>query len=243
MSHLEHISTPPKIIFFTDFDGTITTIDSNDYLVAKLGYGEKLLDQSNLDVLEGRVPLRQALLDQMHSINYSLEECIEFQCKFIELDQHFVTFYRWARASNIPVIILSGGLQPLIRALLAKLLDPEEASAIELHCNDIEAEADDTDVHRRRNWRVKLHDESDFGFDKAARIRKCTEKFLQEVPGSLRPALLFAGDGVSDLGAARSCDLLFAKSGQDLVKYCESENIAYTAFDTWEKILEVTKVI
>ncbi|KAH9205879.1 HAD-like domain-containing protein [Leptodontidium sp. 2 PMI_412] len=237
MSGPEQVSTPPKIVFFTDFDGTITTIDSNDYLVAKLGYGEKLLDQSNLDVLEGRVSLREALVDQMHSINYSLEDCIEFQCKFIELDHGFVTFYRWARAFNIPVIILSGGLQPLIRALLAKLLDPEEASAIELHSNDVEPEvidpeAIDADVHRRRNWKVKLHDESDFGFDKAARIRKSTEKLLQGVPESSRPALLFAGDGV-----------LTSAPLAHLVKYCEGENIGFTPFDNWEEILRITQAI
>lgn len=149
----------------------------------------------------------------MHSLNHSLEECIDFQCKFIELDQHFVTFYHWAKASNIPVIILSGGLRPLILALLAKLLGPEETSKIELISNEVETADDDTDVHCRRNWKVRLHDESDFGFDKAAQIKKYAEK-LQGVPESERPAFLFAGDGVSDLCAARSCDLLFAKSGK-----------------------------
>jgi 2,3-diketo-5-methylthio-1-phosphopentane phosphatase len=157
-------------------------------------------------------------VDQMHSINHSLEECIEFQNKFIELDQHFVTFYHWAKASNIPVIILSGGLQPLIRALLAKLLGPGEASEIELISNGVETADDDTDVHRRRKWKVRLYDESDFGFDKAAQIKKYAEK-LQGVPESERPALLFAGDGVSDLCAARSCDLLFAKSGKGALAF------------------------
>lgn len=152
-------------------------------------------------------------MDQMHSINHSLEECIEFQCKFIELDQQFATFYRWAKASNIPVIILSGGLRPLIRALLAKLLGPEEASEIELLSNEVETVEADIDVHRCRKWKVRLHDESEFGFDKAAQIKKYVEK-LQGVPESERPALLFAGDGVSDLCAAHMCDLLFAKSGK-----------------------------
>jgi len=101
---------------------------------------------------------------------------------------------------------------------------------------------DDTDVHRRRKWKVRLHDERNFGFNKAAQIKKYTEK-LQGVPESVRPTLLFAGDGVSDLCAARSCDLLFAKSGKDLVKYCERENIAFTTFDDWQEILNATRTI
>lgn len=154
----------------------------------------------------------------MHSLNHSLEDCIAFQCKFIDLDQHFVTFYRWAKASNIPVTILSGGLQPLIRALLAKLLGPEEASEIAVISNEVEIANDDVNVQSNRKWKVRLRDESEHGFDKAAEIKKYTEK-LQGVPESERPALLFAGDGVSDLCAARSCDLLFAKAGKGYVSF------------------------
>lgn len=32
-SNLPYMKTNPKIIFFTDFDGTITLQDSNDFLV------------------------------------------------------------------------------------------------------------------------------------------------------------------------------------------------------------------
>lgn len=162
----------------------------------------------------------------MHSINHCLEECIEFQCKFIELDLQFVTFYHWAKASNIPVIILSGGLQPLIRALLAKLLGPEEASEIEVISNEVEAVDDHAAVNSHRNWKVRLRDESDFGFDKAAQIKKYVEE-LQGEPEIERPALLFAGDGVSDLCAARSCDLLFAKSGKGAPAFRALSAISY----------------
>ncbi|CRK40314.1 hypothetical protein BN1708_020694, partial [Verticillium longisporum] len=45
-----------------------------------------------------------------------------------------------------------------------------------------------------------------------------------------RPIMLYAGDGVSDLSAARETDLLFAKAGKDLVTYCERENVPFVTF-------------
>lgn len=144
-----------------------------------------------------------------------MEQCIDFQCKHIELDPHFVTFYHWAKTSNIPVIILSGGLRPLILALLTKLLGPEEAAAVELISNDVEFTGDDNkkESDGQRNWKVTFHDASDLGCDKAAQIEKYTTKY-RGLTDAERPALLFAGDGITDMCAARSCDLLFAKAGK-----------------------------
>lgn len=55
--------------------------------------------------------------------------------------------------------------------------------------------------------------------------------------------MLYAGDGVSDLSAARESDLLFAKEGQDLVTYCEREGIPFTTFKDWTDIERETKQI
>ena len=49
--------------------------------------------------------------------------------------------------------------------------------------------------------------------------------------------MFYAGDGVSDLSAARETDLLFAKKGRDLVTYCEREGVPFTVFEDWRDIL------
>ncbi|KAJ4302697.1 hypothetical protein N0V90_001587 [Kalmusia sp. IMI 367209] len=180
------MSDVPEIVFFTDFDGTITTIDSNDHLVY-----------------------------QMHSLNHSLEDCIEFQRKTIHLDAGFRTFYDWAKASNVPVVILSGGLRPLILALLGKVLREAEIPEVELFSNEVEHSHDNITADFRRNWSVRLHDESEFGIDKGVIIQQYVKKW-SSLSENDRPTILFAGDGVSDLSAARAYDLLFAKGGKGL---------------------------
>lgn len=52
-----------------------------------------------------------------------------------------------------------------------------------------------------------LHD-SHFGHDKSIEIRP-----YANLPDLERPTMFYAGDGVSDLSAAKETDLLFAKKG------------------------------
>jgi len=63
------------------------------------------------------------------------------------------------------------------------------------------------------------------------------------MPSNERPTLLYAGDGVSDLSAARETDLLFAKAGHHLITYCERKGIPFTTFEDWSSILKETKDI
>ena len=49
---------------------------------------------------------------------------------------------------------------------------------------------------------------SGFGHDKSLTLRP-----YAQLPADKRPTLFYAGDGVSDLSAARETDLLFAKKG------------------------------
>lgn len=71
--------------------------------------------------------------------------------------------------------------------------------------------------------------------------------------------MFYAGDGVSDLSAAKETDLLFAKKGQglwicscqsclanhfvDLVKYCIKEKVPFTEFEDWTTITSTVKDI
>lgn len=55
--------------------------------------------------------------------------------------------------------------------------------------------------------------------------------------------MFYAGDGVSDLSAAKETDLLFAKKGHDLVNYCVRENVPFEVFEDWSSILSTVQSI
>lgn len=48
---------------------------------------------------------------------------------------------------------------------------------------------------------------------------------------------------MSDLSAARETDLLFAKKGHDLIRYCVKQNVPFTVFEDWSSILDKVKEI
>src|SRR5688572_6294440 len=86
------MATNPKFIFFTDFDGTITTADSNDYMTDNLGYGREKRVQGNHDVLFGRLNFRDSFQGMMDSITTPFNECIDILLKNIVLDPGFKEF-------------------------------------------------------------------------------------------------------------------------------------------------------
>jgi 2-hydroxy-3-keto-5-methylthiopentenyl-1-phosphate phosphatase len=122
-------------------------------------------------------------------------------------------------------------MKPIIHALLVKLVGQDAANNIEIVANDVK-------VHDDGSWDIVYRDESGFGHDKSRAIKP-----YAELPKEERPMLFYAGDGVSDLSAARETDLLFAKAGRDLITYCEREGIPYTVFHNYTDIHDKVKAI
>ncbi|KAH7355039.1 HAD-like domain-containing protein [Rhexocercosporidium sp. MPI-PUGE-AT-0058] len=236
-STLPAMATSPKYIFFTDFDGTITQRDSNDFLTDNLGYGQALRKQGNQDVLHDRMSFRDSFQGMMDSVKTPYDQCIKTLLENIKLDVGFKQFFEWARQNNMPVVVLSSGMEPIIRALLTHLVG-KEADEIQIVSNDV-APREGKSINEEGGWQIVFHDDSHFGHDKSLEIRP-----YGQLPDSERPIMFYAGDGVSDLSAAKETDLLFAKKGQDLITYCVRESVPFTVFEDWSSILaDVKKVV
>ncbi|KAI0966869.1 HAD-like domain-containing protein [Xylaria arbuscula] len=232
---LPALRTNPKAIFFTDFDGTITLQDSNDWLTDNLGFGVELRRQGNKEVLYNGRPFRDAFQEMLDSVTRPFDQCVELLLQNVKLDPAFKEFAAWCQANNVPIVVLSGGMQPIIRALLAHLLGDEEASVMQIVSNDVKPRPGKS-INDENGWDIQYHDESSFGHDKSLEIRPYAAL-------SDRPVMFYAGDGVSDLSAAKETDLLFAKTGRDLVTYCEKENVPFTVFHDFSDIHKVVTAV
>lgn len=127
----------------------------------------------------------------------------------VQLDEHFLDFYNWAKSVSMPIVVLSGGLKPLIETTLQhfKLLD------IEVVANSVTVRDGFKSINEDGGWRVQFRDDSPYGNDKAEAIKPYA-KYVERMGEAERPILLYAGDGISDIGAAGHTDLLFAKQGE-----------------------------
>ncbi|AWU74627.1 uncharacterized protein C5L36_0A12050 [Pichia kudriavzevii] len=226
----------PQAILFTDWDGTVTLQDSNDMLTDNLGMGHPARMVLNDKLIEGTLNFRDAFYDMLASVSdngHSLDKCIGYLLEHVQLDPGFKETVVWCHENDIPVVVVSSGMDRVIRALLKNLIEDEKLqNSIQIYSNSVETDGDE--------WRIIYKDHSSFGHDKHQSIEHATAK-AGDVPSGKR---FYCGDGVSDVSAARSCDLLFAKSGKDLVNICRRDNINYIEFNSFQDILaHIKKVV
>lgn len=221
--------TDAKFVVLTDWDGTITTQDSNDYLTDNLGFGLAQRRQGNLDILAGRTCFRDGfrlMLESITANGHSYDDCKRALRENIRLDPGFGGFHAWCVEHGIPVVIVSSGMEPTIRAVL-----PPAQQDIPIISNGV-VDNGGTD------WRIQFrHPDSPFGHDKSHAILPYTR-----LPPHQRPTTIFFGDGVSDMSAARHADLLFVKlkgegGENDLREYCIKEGIPHRVFSEFGEVV------
>lgn len=226
-----------KAVIFTDFDGTVTWDDSNDYLTDHFGFGKEKRLEAFDGVLDGSKTFRHAFWEMLESVHKPLPECIKILEDHIKLDPGFKDTFEWAEKNNVPIVVVSSGMKPIIKHLLTSLVGEDSIDKIDIISNEV-------DIDSNQEWKIVYRDESSFGHDKSRSIDAEKKKFEKNLKADeKRPYYFYCGDGVSDLSAAKECDLLFAKKGKDLVKYCRKENVPYHEFETFEDILASMKEV
>lgn len=156
---LPALQTNPRAIFFTDFDGTITLHDSNDFLTDNLGFGAARRERGNRETLSGARPFRDTFQEMMDSVTTPFDQCVQALLDNVRLDPAFADFLAWARAANVPVVVLSGGMRPIIHALLAHLVGDDQVRDLQIVCNDVVPRPGKQSINEKDGWDIKYHDD------------------------------------------------------------------------------------
>jgi len=93
----------------------------------------------------------------MDSVKKPFPECVEYLVKNIKLDPHFNEYYQWALKNQIPTVIVSSGMQPIIRAVLKNLVG-DDADKLTIVCNEPEARPGKK-FEEEGGWQIKYHDD------------------------------------------------------------------------------------
>jgi 2-hydroxy-3-keto-5-methylthiopentenyl-1-phosphate phosphatase len=93
----------------------------------------------------------------MDSIKTPYNECIEILKKEMTLDPHFMEFYHWAQENNVPIVVLSSGMKPIIEALFEKFLG-QRPDNLTIIANDVESR-DGKDINSEGGWQIKYRDD------------------------------------------------------------------------------------
>ncbi len=201
---------------YCDFDGTITIGDVTDFLLEKLA----LPFWQDIEALweKGEIGSRQCMALQIPLIQGGWKAIVE-QLSYVQLDPSFTDFIYWCQQENLPVHIVSDGIDKVIHYLL--LREGIKVNSI---------------------WANHLHESSDgslsLTFPRLQVASTCPAgicKCQLVKPGDSSKRSVIIGDGRSDFCWSAKADVLFAKS--KLLNYCQQNKIACIPFENFNSIM------
>jgi 2,3-diketo-5-methylthio-1-phosphopentane phosphatase len=210
--------TPARVHVFSDFDGTIVQPDTLMVLVERVGAGRTSYEESGRLLHAGKLSLRDAIASDMGALRVPLLQAAALLRAHVRLDPGFRAFAAWCAEHDVPLSVLSAGFHEFIELFLPRADFP----AVDVRANRFAP----------GSWRCLFRDESVFGHDKAAALRKAALAGCRTV---------YVGDGLSDREPAAVADVVLARRGGSLAVHCRTCGIACEEFDTFADVLQAVR--
>jgi 2,3-diketo-5-methylthio-1-phosphopentane phosphatase len=205
--------TKPHV--FSDFDGTITEMDTLVFLATRLGGGARLVEAIGRLIGEGELSLRDGIAAEMRSIRKPFVEAERLLREEVRIDAGFAPLARWCEEKKIPLTVLSAGFHQIIDLFISR----DEFPNLEILANHIQP-------NEEVGWQCRFRDGTDWGHDKASHLKEARRR---------GEYVIFIGDGLSDHAAAEAADEVFAK--HPLTDYCRQRRINCHEYQTFNEIL------
>lgn len=223
-----------------DFDGTIFMQDTGHQLFDNFGCGPERRKVLAHQLESGERSFKEVSNELYDSIDVPFEDCFDVMKTALDIDPDFRDFHEFCVNNSIPFNVISAGLKPVLRRVLDHFIGEEMSSHIEIVANDAKITTEGDSSKWEAVWR---HPETELGHDKAQSLSDYKSAARLESDNGTIPMIIFIGDGVSDLPAARESDVLFARRGLRLEEYCIENKLDYIPFDTFADIQrEVIKI-
>lgn len=208
------------LVIFSDFDGTIARRDVGNRLFHYLSEGksEDVVARWKAGEIDSRECLR---LEAELARDTTPEEFFEFVGGF-DLDSGFANLMTLCRSNNLPLYILSDGLDLYIRHLLSR----DGLEGLPVLSNRAVLDKGRLSI----TW--PYADES------CGRCGNCKGYHVRRLKKPAQTAV-YIGDGRSDVCAVPEADIIFAKG--ELADYCRKESIDFFAFDDFSMVTETIR--
>ncbi len=203
------------MIIQCDFDGTI--IRNNLSVLLREEYARGDWQRTELEFLDGRLTVEKSNQLQYPLIKEPKEKLQEFVRQHIEVRPGFVEFVSYCQESAIPFVIVSSGLDFYIEPVLVEI----GMQGLELYCGRTSFSHDGISVSY---------------YDPEGNIinRGFKEKYLAWLKKRDKN-IIYLGDGLSDLEAARQADHVFATGS--LLDLLDTHSITHSAFSDFHDVL------
>jgi len=209
------------MIIQCDFDGTIIRNNLSVLLREKYACGD--WQKIDSDYLHGHLTVEQSNKLQFALIKEPKERLQAFVRQHIELRPGFVEFVRHCQESAIPFAIVSSGLDFYIEPVLVEIGMPD----LELHCGRT--------FFSRDGINVSYYDPEGNVLNQGFKKKYLT--WLRKRGTNI----IYLGDGLSDLEAARQADHVFATG--HLLDLLDTHSIARSAFSDFYDLIHQVRLL
>ncbi len=208
------INSNPKI--FVDFDGTITKQDVGNSFFRKFGNETESL-KFVAKWKSGEMSGRDLTLKEAEYVRVDKGDALKF-VEYFEIDPNFKEFVLYCKNNSIDLTVLSDGLDFYIR----RIFEINGISNVTFYSNLAHFESN------------RVHVEFPYQSD-CTKCGNCKGYQILTKTGS-DDVVVYVGNGFSDRCAVQYADIIFAKD--ELLKYCEENNITFFPFDNFGSIIE-----
>jgi 2-hydroxy-3-keto-5-methylthiopentenyl-1-phosphate phosphatase len=206
-----------KIVLLSDFDGTVTDIDTGAYVLSKFANG----DWQELDnrLTRGEITFEECLREQFGMINHPKNEILKMVETAVAVRRYFGDVVNCCKEKSIGLKLVSGGLDFCIKHILERnnlnvdLIAPKttfDASGIKLEFPSIT-------------------DTTSFSF-KDDTVRRYQREGYNVV---------YVGDGYADYYAIKEANLRFAMKDSVSARLCHTNNVTFHEIIDFEPVLRL----
>jgi 2-hydroxy-3-keto-5-methylthiopentenyl-1-phosphate phosphatase len=211
---------------FSDFDGTIAVHDIGNQLFRKYAGAQAL--EIVKHYLDGTMTARECLTQECAAVPSVTEKELDLFVQQFSLDPSFGAFVEFCRHRNIPLVVLSDGLDFYVERLLKK----HGHEALPFYSNHL-----DFVQHGGVTKMVPSFPHTDA---ECLLCGNCKRNHLLTLSGD-DDVIVYIGDGISDRCPVRYADVVFAKGS--LIRYCQEQNVTYHEFRDFTDIIGRLEVL
>jgi 2-hydroxy-3-keto-5-methylthiopentenyl-1-phosphate phosphatase len=212
-----------NLVVLCDFDGTITNIDTSEFVLARFALGDwRSFDEQ---YQHGEITLEECMVKQFALVRTSKKQMLKELNDVASFRPNFLKFAEYCRKNRIALIIVSAGLDFVIKYFLKQN-----------HCLDLaeicSPETQFTDNIVTFKF-LKPFDETSENFK-----QDCVRYY--KIQGK---KVIYLGDGTWDFPAAKEADIVFAIEGSKLSDLCKTHHVPFKSMTDFNEVIDIISTI
>jgi 2-hydroxy-3-keto-5-methylthiopentenyl-1-phosphate phosphatase len=208
-------------VIFCDFDGTITNKDNIINIMKEFAppESETIINA----ILNQQVSIKEGVAKLFSLLPSSKkDEIVSFILRDAQIREGFAEFVQFTKERNIPLYIVSGGIDFFVQPLLEPFGPFQK-----VYCNEADFSGENILISFPHGCGPDCSNQG---------CGCCKPSIIRSIADDSHTAIVI-GDSITDLEAAKMSDLVIARDF--LIDKCEEQGIPYQPFERFQDCIEI----